>query len=74
LPGMTGYELAAKLAKHPVTGRAKVIAVTGYGQPGDTEQAKAAGFAGYLVKPVNLAQLRERIASILDTLPSRARR
>jgi CheY-like chemotaxis protein/anti-sigma regulatory factor (Ser/Thr protein kinase) len=74
LPGMTGYELAAKLSKHPVTRRAKVIAVTGYGQPGDTESAKAAGFAGYLVKPVDLAQLRERIASILGTPPSRARR
>jgi PAS domain S-box-containing protein len=74
LPGMTGYELAAKLAKHPVTGRAKVIAVTGYGQPGDTEQARVAGFAGYLVKPVDLAQLRQRIASILDASPPRQRR
>ena len=74
MPGMTGYELAAKLAKHPVTRRAKVIAVTGYGQPGDTEPAKAAGFAGYLVKPVDLAQLRERITSILGTQPSRAGR
>jgi two-component system CheB/CheR fusion protein len=74
LPGMTGYELAAKLAKHPVTRRAKVIAVTGYGQPEDTGPAKAAGFAGYLVKPVDLAQLRERITSILGTPPARARR
>ena len=31
----------------------------------DTEQAKAAGFAGYLVKPVDVDQLRERIESIL---------
>ena len=47
LPGMTGYELARKFAAHPIVSRAKLIALTGYGQPGDTEQAQAAGFAGY---------------------------
>ena len=65
LPGMTGYELARKFSSHPVVSRAKLIALTGYGQPGDTEQAKAAGFAGYLVKPVDVDQLRERIEAIL---------
>jgi len=66
LPGMTGYELARKFAAHPVVSRAKVIALTGYGQPRDTEQAKAAGFAGYLVKPVDSEELRERIEAILE--------
>ena len=58
--------------RHPVVSRAKLIALTGYGQPGDTEQAKAAGFAGYLVKPVDVDQLRERIESILaaDAAPA----
>ena len=65
LPGMTGYELAREFSSHPVVSRAKLIALTGYGRPGDTEQAKAAGFAGYLVKPVDVDQLRERIESIL---------
>ena len=73
LPGMTGYELARKLSAHPVASRAKLIAVTGYGQPGDTEQAKSAGFAGYLVKPVNVEELRERIESILGRDASQAR-
>src|SRR5690348_8089161 len=49
LPGMTGYELARKLHAHPVCRRAKLIAITGYGQPGDTDQAREAGFDGYLV-------------------------
>ncbi len=66
LPGMTGYELARKFAAHPVVSRAKVIALTGYGQPRDTEQAKAAGLAGYLVKPVDSEELRERIEAILE--------
>jgi DNA-binding NarL/FixJ family response regulator len=50
---------------HPVVSRAKLIALTGYGQPRDTEQAQAVGFAGYLVKPVDSEALRERIETIL---------
>ena len=65
LPGMTGYELARKFSAHPVVARAKLIALTGYGQPRDTEQAKAAGFAGYLVKPVDSEELQQRIETIL---------
>ncbi|MEO8536541.1 MAG: PAS domain S-box protein [Betaproteobacteria bacterium] len=67
LPGMTGYELARQFAAHPVASRAKLIALTGYGQQGDTEQARIAGFAGYLVKPVDVDMLRERIEAILAT-------
>ena len=65
LPGMTGYELARKLHAHRVARRAKLIAITGYGQPADTEHAREAGFAGYLVKPVDVEQLRARIDAIL---------
>jgi CheY-like chemotaxis protein len=67
LPGMTGYELARKLHDDRVARRAKLIAITGYGQPGDTEQAREAGFDGYLVKPVDLEQLHARIDAILGS-------
>jgi PAS domain S-box-containing protein len=72
LPGMTGYELARKLHAHPVCRRAKLIAITGYGQPGDTDQAREAGFDGYLVKPVDLEQLHARIDAILGSQPAGA--
>jgi PAS domain S-box-containing protein len=65
LPGMTGYELARRMRAHPELGHARFIALTGYGQAGDTEQADAAGFDGYLVKPVDVAQLRGRIDAVL---------
>jgi DNA-binding response OmpR family regulator len=45
--------------------RAKLIAITGYGQAGGSEQARTAGFDGYLVKPVDLDQLCARIHAIL---------
>ncbi|HEX6793455.1 MAG TPA: PAS domain S-box protein [Casimicrobiaceae bacterium] len=67
LPGMTGYELARKLHGDRVARRAKLIAITGYGQPGDTDQAREAGFDGYLVKPVDLEQLHARIDAILGS-------
>jgi two-component system CheB/CheR fusion protein len=74
LPGMTGYELAQKLHAHPIVARAKLLALTGYGQPRDTEQAaKAAGFSGYLVKPVDSEQLRARIDALLATATPDAR-
>jgi CheY-like chemotaxis protein len=69
LPGMTGYELAKKLRADRIGRRAKLIAITGYGQPGDTEQAREAGFDGYLVKPVDLEQLRERIDALVGARP-----
>jgi len=72
LPGMTGYELARKLHGQRVSARAKLIAITGYGQPGDTDQAREAGFAGYLVKPVDLDQLHARIDAILGSERARA--
>ncbi|HXT02649.1 MAG TPA: PAS domain S-box protein [Casimicrobiaceae bacterium] len=65
LPGMTGFELARKLHAHPAMARAKLIAITGYGQAGGSEQARTAGFDGYLVKPVDLDQLCARIHAIL---------
>jgi PAS domain S-box-containing protein len=65
LPGMTGYELARKMRAHREIAGAGLIALTGYGQAGDTEQAAAAGFDGYLVKPVDVAQLRSRIDAVL---------
>ena len=74
MPGMTGYELARQFSAHPVASRAKLIALTGYGQPGDTQQAKAAGFSSYLVKPVDVDQLRERIETILAADASRGQR
>ncbi|MGE5171920.1 MAG: PAS domain S-box protein [Rudaea sp.] len=65
LPGMTGYELARKLRAAPVRTRAKLVAITGYGQATDTDTAREAGFDGYLVKPVDLAQLKSSIDALL---------
>jgi signal transduction histidine kinase/PAS domain-containing protein len=64
LPDMDGNELARRLRAQPETSRAVLIAVTGYGQDQDRENALAAGFDHHLVKPVDTAKLTALIAQI----------
>ncbi len=59
LPGMSGYEVARRLRGAGTT--ARLVALTGYGQPEDVVQANAAGFDAHLVKPVEFEQLLEVI-------------
>jgi CheY-like chemotaxis protein len=53
LPEMDGYEVARRLRELPQTRKALLIALTGYGQQGDRNKGKAAGFDGHLLKPVD---------------------
>lgn len=62
LPGMSGYELARQLRARPETRSATLIAMTGYGQPGDISKAKAAGFDHHVIKPAELEPLFALIA------------
>lgn len=50
IPGMSGYELARRIRATTV-GQLRLIALTGYGRPGDREAALAAGFDAHLTKP-----------------------
>ena len=50
LPGRDGHALARALRDRGV--RARLIALTGYGQPADRERSLASGFDEHLVKPV----------------------
>ena len=53
-------------ARAAAGGRAKIVALTGYGQEQDNEQAKAAGFAAYLVKPVDADELTALVNELTD--------
>ena len=57
LPGIDGRELARRLQAQPETASSVLVAVTGYGQRQDREQAFAAGFQHHLVKPVDVEAL-----------------
>jgi CheY-like chemotaxis protein len=64
LPRMDGYELAARLRKLPGFERVHLVALTGYGQPGDRERALAAGFDSHLVKPADYSALQAIIERV----------
>ncbi len=65
LPGVDGYELARRFRALDETSGARVIAVTGYGQPSDRARSSAAGFDHHLVKPVDPAKLAAAIRAPL---------
>src|SRR5262245_16394914 len=62
LPEMDGYELATTLRRDPVTARARLIAISGYGPHEDRRQSLQAGFDLHLTKPVDPAELRRILA------------
>jgi CheY-like chemotaxis protein len=61
LPGMDGYALARELRGFDETRHARIIAVSGYGQPKDRERSREAGFDLHLVKPVDPERLAAAI-------------
>jgi two-component system cell cycle response regulator DivK len=53
LPEMDGYAVVAKLKKHGELEGVPIIAVTSYAMVGDRERILAAGFTGYIEKPID---------------------
>jgi PAS domain S-box-containing protein len=53
LPQMSGYEVARRLRASDRCRAIKLVALTGYGQPADRDEAQSAGFDHHLVKPAD---------------------
>jgi PAS domain S-box-containing protein len=62
MPGMDGCEVARRLRAQPETGRALLVALTGWGQESDRQRSREAGFDHHLVKPVDPDALRDLLA------------
>ena len=67
MPGMSGYELAARLRSQPWGESLTLIALTGRGAPEERERTHAAGFDHHLLKPVTL----ERLLSVFPGAPDK---
>ena len=61
LPDIDGYEVLAALRSDPLLADVPVLAVTAYAMVGDRDGALAAGFDGYLPKPIDPMTLTEAI-------------
>jgi two-component system cell cycle response regulator len=52
MPGMDGYEVATVLRAEPTLEHTRIVAVTASAMVGDRERIAAAGFDGYIQKPI----------------------
>jgi PAS domain S-box-containing protein len=63
LPGLNGYEVAKQLRQQPVPQEIVLVAMTGYGQETDRQNAREAGFDHHLVKPADFAEVQQILAT-----------
>jgi PAS domain S-box-containing protein len=63
LPGIDGREVARRI-RQEAPGPVLLLAVTAYSDPDDLRLALEAGFDHYLVKPIDLDVLRDRLARV----------
>jgi signal transduction histidine kinase/DNA-binding NarL/FixJ family response regulator len=69
LPGMNGYDLVHALHDTHSASTPFCVAISGYGQPEDHARALAAGFDHHLVKPIDVANLLQLIATVPSRYP-----
>ena len=62
LPGMDGIDAAKVLKAHEKTSRIPVIAVTAHAMEGDRDRCMAAGFDGFLTKPIDVAMFGNHLS------------
>jgi CheY-like chemotaxis protein len=74
MPGMDGYEVAAALQAQPTLAGTRIVAVTASAMAGDREQIAAAGFDGYIDKPIDPERFSGQVERWLPapTLPPRS--
>lgn len=70
MPGMDGYEVAKHLKLDRKLAAIPLVAVTAYAMVGDREKVLAAGFNGYISKPINPESF---VGEIEMFLPPKAR-
>ena len=61
LPDLDGPAALERLRADPRTARIPIVAVTSSAMMGDRERLLAAGFDGYLEKPINVREFAEQV-------------
>jgi two-component system, sensor histidine kinase len=72
MPDMTGYEVARRIRREAWGRGVFLLAMTGWGQVNDKEQARASGFDQHLTKPVDPDQVELRLADFLKSRDGRS--
>jgi len=69
MPGKDGYTLVGEIRASEHKGL-RVIALTANAMAGDMEKALAAGFNGYITKPIDIRRCPDQVAAELDRKPA----
>jgi two-component system, cell cycle response regulator len=69
MPGMDGYDVAVAIRQHPALHGTRIVAVTASAMVGDRERIAAAGFDGYIPKPINPETFIRQIEWFLPAAP-----
>jgi two-component system cell cycle response regulator len=72
LPTIDGYEVARQLKGHPAWRTIPLVAVTASAMAHDRNQALAAGFDGYLTKPIDPDTFVQQIEAFLAAEESKS--
>ena len=65
LPGRDGYSVLSDVKQMEGDHPWKVVALTAHAMPGDREKTLAAGFDGYLAKPIDVRTFPDEVARYL---------
>jgi two-component system cell cycle response regulator DivK len=65
LPGKDGFGLLEEIRASPHRAL-RIVALTAHAMAGDRERALAAGFDGYITKPIDIRSFPEQVARALD--------
>jgi CheY-like chemotaxis protein len=66
MPAVDGYTVLERIRQEPRLARLRVVALTASAMQGDRERALSAGFDDYIVKPLQISVLRNRVKRLLE--------
>ena len=65
MPVLDGFGAIVQLRGEPRFAATPMVALTASAMDGDREHAMAAGFSGYITKPIRLATLRGEVRRLI---------
>lgn len=65
LPRLSGFQVAQEIKNHPDLGQVALVAVTAFAMVGDRDRVLAAGFDGYISKPITPEAFVGQVESFL---------
>lgn len=69
VPKMDGYKIAEHLKRHPALRTIPLVAVTALAMVGDRDKVLAAGFDGYIAKPIDPETFVGQVEALLSEVP-----